>query len=112
MQVPRSQKELKRMSKPLSHSNSDSSCKKKAQVSNFGKAKRKSATTKANAAGVQGAETVHHPIFSPMIDALPDPPFSAGFKDGLNQFVNGIGKAFGSLFPDANDTSQRISRRR
>ncbi len=111
MQVPRSQKELARMRKPLSHSNSDASCKKKAQVSNLGKAKRKSAT-KTNAVGVQGAETVHHPIFSPMIDALPDPPFSAGFKDGLNRFVNDIGKAFGALFPNANDTSQRISRRR
>lgn len=110
MQVPRSQKELARMRKPLSHSKSDASCKKEAQVSNLGKAKRKSATT--TNAGVKGAETLHHPIFSPMINALPDPPFSAGFRDGLNRFVNDIGKAFGSLFPDANDTSQRISRRR
>jgi len=100
------------MRKPLSHSKSDASCKKKAQVSNLGKAKRKSATTTNAGRGVKGAETLHHPIFSPMINALPDPPFSAGFRDGLNRVVNDIGKAFGSLFPDANDTSQRISRRR
>jgi hypothetical protein len=111
MQVPRSQKELSRMSKPLSHGNK-SECKKKAQVSNFGKAKRKNSSKAQAASGQVGTETVHHPIFSPLIDSLPDPPFSAGFKDGLNRAVNAVGKAIGSLFPDANDTSQRISRRR
>ena len=109
MQVPRSQKELARMRKPLSHGKTDG-CKKKANVvSNLGKARQR---TKATQAQVVGAEPVHHPVFSPMIDSLPDPPFSAGFKDGLNRLVNGVGAAFGSLFPDATNTSQRISKRR
>ena len=106
MQVPRSQKELARMSKPLSHGKTDG-CKKKANVSNLGKARQRTKATQ-----VVGAEPVHHPVFSPMIDSLPDPPFSAGFKDGLNRLVNGVGAAFGSLFPDATNTSQRISKRR
>jgi len=108
MQVPRSQKELARMSKPLSHGKTDG-CKKKANVSNLGKARQR---TKATQAQVVGAEPVHHAFFSPMIDSLPDPPFSAGFKDRLNRLVNGVGAAFGSLFPDATNTSQRISKRR
>lgn len=102
------------MSKPLSHGNT-SECKKKAPVSRLGKAKRatsRKSTTASAAAGQVGTETIHHPIFSPLIDSLPDPPFSASFKDGLNRFVQAVGGAFGSLFPDANDTSQRLSRRR
>lgn len=94
------------MRKPLSHGKTDG-CKKKANVSNLGKARQRTKATQ-----VVGAEPVHHPVFSPMIDSLPDPPFSAGFKDGLNRLVNGIGAAFGSLFPDATNTSQRISKRR
>ena len=96
------------MRKPLSHGKTDG-CKKKANVSNLGKARQR---TKATQAQVVGAEPVHHPVFSPMIDSLPDPPFSAGFKDGLNRLVNGVGAAFGSLFPDRTKTSQRISKRR
>ena len=95
------------MRKPLSHGKTDG-CKKKANVvSNLGKARQRTKATQ-----VVGAEPVHHPVFSPMIDSLPDPPFSAGFKDGLNRLVNGVGAAFGSLFPDATNTSQRISKRR
>ena len=109
MQVPRSQKELARMSKPLSHGNKSDCSKKKANVSKLGKARQRTNATRGQ---VAGTEPVHHPVFSPMIDSLPDPPFSAGFKDGLNRLVNGVGAAFGSLFPDATNTSQRISKRR
>jgi hypothetical protein len=108
MQVPRSQKELKKF-KPLSHGNK-SECKKKSQTSALGKAKKRSQNTNA-AVGVAGTETVHHPVFSPLIESLPDPPFRPEFKDSLHRTIAAIGRAVGSLFPDQNSTTQRISRR-